>query len=67
MNGKQFLPTTKKEMEERVDENGEKYYWLTGEFVNIEPEAKDTDIWAMNNHYVSVQPCTIDQTAYAEI
>ena len=56
-----------KEMEERVDENGEKYYWLTGEFVNIEPEVENTDIWAMNNHYVSVHPCTIDQTAYAEI
>ena len=56
-----------KEMEERVNEQGEKYYWLAGEFVNMEPEAEDTDIWAMNNHYVSVHPCTIDQTAYAEI
>ena len=56
-----------KEMEERINENGEKCYWLAGEFVNVEPEAEDTDIWAMNNHYVSVHPCTIDQTAYAEI
>ena len=56
-----------KEMEERVNENGEKYYWLAGEFVNMEPEVEDTDVWAMNNHYVSVHPCTIDQTAYAEI
>ena len=56
-----------KEIEERVNANGEKYYWLAGEFVNMEPEAEDTDIWAMENHYVSVQPCTIDQTAYAEI
>jgi 5'-nucleotidase len=56
-----------KEMEERMDESGEKYYWLTGEFVNMEPEVEDTDIWAMNNHYISVHPCTIDQTAYAEI
>ena len=51
----------------RVDEKGEKYYWLTGEFVNMEPEVEDTDVWAMNNHYISVHPCTIDQTAYAEI
>lgn len=56
-----------KEMKECINEQGEKYYWLTGEFVNIEPENEDTDIWAMNNHYVSVHPCTIDQTAYAEI
>ena len=56
-----------KEMEERTDDNGNKYYWLTGEFVNIEPEEEGTDIWAMNHHYISVHPCTIDQTAYAEI
>ena len=54
-------------MEERTDDHGNKYYWLTGEFVNIEPEEEGTDIWAMNNHYISVHPCTIDQTAYAEI
>lgn len=56
-----------KEMVEHIAENGEKYYQLAGEFVNVEPEVEDTDIWAMNNQYVSVHPCTIDQTAYAEI
>jgi len=56
-----------KEMQETTDEMGEKCYSLAGEFVNIEPEAEDTDLWAMNNHYVSVHPCTVDQTAYAEI
>lgn len=56
-----------KEMQETTDEMGKKCYTLAGDFTNIEPEADDTDIWAMNNHYVSVHPCTIDQTAYAAI
>jgi 5'-nucleotidase len=56
-----------KEMIENTDEQGNKCYRLGGEFVNIEPEADDTDHWAMNNHYLSVHPCTIDQTAYEEI
>ena len=56
-----------KEMIESTDEQGNPCYRLGGEFVNIEPEADDTDHWAMNNHYLSVHPCTIDQTAYEEI
>jgi 5'-nucleotidase len=47
-----------------IDEKGETCYKLGGEFINIEPEAQDTDHWAMNNHYLSVQPCTVDQTAH---
>jgi 5'-nucleotidase len=56
-----------KEMIETIDEQGNKCFKLGGEFINIEPDAEDTDLWAMNNHYLSVHPCTIDQTAYAEI
>ena len=56
-----------KEMIENTDEQGNKCYTLGGEFINIEPDAEDTDHWAMNHHYMSVHPCTIDQTAYAEI
>jgi 5'-nucleotidase len=52
-----------KEMIPSVDEKGEACFKLGGEFINIEPEAQDTDHWAMNNHYLSVHPCTIDQTA----
>ena len=52
-----------KEMIPAVDEKGEACYKLGGEFINIEPEAQDTDHWAMNNHYMSVHPCSIDQTA----
>ena len=56
-----------KEMIESTDEQGNPCYRLGGEFVNIEPDAVETDHWAMNNHYLSVHPCTIDQTAYEEI
>ena len=56
-----------KEMIGSTDEQGNKCFKLGGEFVNIEPDAEDTDVWAMNNHYLSVHPCTIDQTAYEEI
>ncbi|HSC52642.1 MAG TPA: 5'/3'-nucleotidase SurE [Phnomibacter sp.] len=48
---------------ERTDPHGKKYYWLTGEFVNMD-EGNDTDVWALENHYVSVVPVAIDFTNY---
>jgi 5'-nucleotidase len=48
--------------EERKDPYGREYYWLTGEFVNFEPEALDTDEWALSNGYVSVVPVQADLT-----
>lgn len=48
---------------ERLDPNGRKYYWLTGEFVNFD-EGTDTDVWALANHYVSVVPVQFDLTNY---
>lgn len=53
-----------KEMQEHTDENGRKYWTLAGEFVNHEPDEDDTDIWAVENHYLSITPTTIDLTAY---
>ena len=35
--------------------------------VNHEPDAEDTDIWAMSHGMVSVQPCTIDMTSYKQL
>ena len=37
----------------RHDPRGREYFWLTGEFVNGEPEATDTDEWALANKYVA--------------
>jgi 5'-nucleotidase len=50
--------------DERKDPYGNHYYWLTGEFVNFEPEALDTDEWALANGYISVVPTQIDLTAH---
>jgi 5'-nucleotidase len=51
--------------EERKDPYGRDYYWLTGEFVNFEPEARDTDEWALSEGYVSVVPTQADLTAHS--
>jgi 5'-nucleotidase len=50
--------------EERKDPYGREYYWLTGEFVNFEPESNDTDEWALANGYLSVVPTQADLTAH---
>lgn len=48
---------------ERNDPHGRKYYWLTGEFVNFD-KGKDTDVWALENNYVSLVPVQFDLTNY---
>lgn len=52
------------EFEHRKDPHGRDYYWLTGEFLNKEPEADDTDEWALKNNYVAVVPVQLDFTCY---
>lgn len=42
---------------------GGKYYWLAGENINLEPEATDTDRWALANGYVAITPTRLDVTA----
>jgi len=49
------------DFEERKDPSGKKYYWLTGIFQNLE-KSKDTDVWALENNYVSVVPVQYDLT-----
>ena len=51
----------------RIDPNNREYYWLTGDFFNEEPNAKDTDEWALKNNYISVVPVQIDMTCYNSI
>ena len=46
---------------------GREYFWLTGAFVNSEPESTDTDEWALANGYVSVVPVQTDMTDYAQM
>jgi 5'-nucleotidase len=51
---------------ERIDPNGRKYYWMTGNFVNFD-KGEDNDEWAIANNYVSVVPCQFDLTAYSAL
>lgn len=57
----------KEEFEKRKDPMGRTYYWLTGLFQNQEPEASDTDEWALANNYVSIVPVSVDMTAHSFI
>ncbi|MDR2927567.1 MAG: 5'/3'-nucleotidase SurE [Cytophagaceae bacterium] len=52
------------EFDKRIDPHGRNYYWLTGEFENTEPDATDTDEWALRNGYASLVPCRTDATCY---
>ena len=45
-------------------ERGYDYYWMVGHYENDEPEAEDSDQWALNHNYVAVTPTNIDVTAY---
>lgn len=40
------------------------YYWMVGEYHNDEPDAEDTDQWALNHRYVAITPTKMDVTAY---
>lgn len=48
----------------RQDPHGRDYFWLTGAFQNAEPEAEDTDEWALAHRYVAVVPVQVDMTDY---
>ena len=54
------------DFDERMNPMGKNYYWLTGKFYNYD-KGKDTDIWALENGYVSVVPVKFDLTAHDHI
>lgn len=54
------------EFAEAIDPRGQKYYWLTGKFIN-DDLGEDTDIWALDNGYISVVPSMHDLTNYKAI
>lgn len=57
----------REEFYRREDPRGREYFWLTGEFIDGEPEATDTDEWALRNGYVSVVPIQADLTDYRQL
>jgi 5'-nucleotidase len=44
---------------------GYDYWWMVGQYRNDEPEAEDTDHWALDHGYVAITPTQIDLTAYS--
>ena len=60
---KQAYAKYEEDFDERLDPHGKKYYWLTGEFVNFD-KGDDTDVWALQNNYISVVPVQFDLTNY---
>jgi len=56
------------EFDKREDPRGVgSYFWLTGYFKNREPEAEDTDEWALANGYISIVPTSIDMTSRKDL
>ncbi|MFO7370823.1 MAG: 5'/3'-nucleotidase SurE [Bacteroidales bacterium] len=55
------------EFDQRTDPMGKHYFWLTGYFHNTEPDAADTDEWALDKGYVSIVPLQTDLTCYDTI
>ena len=56
-----------KEWQPYTDPNGGTFYLLTGEYVNHEPKAQDTDEWALSHGFIAVTPTTIDMTHYGSL
>jgi len=54
-----------KEFQEMMNPSGKMVYWLTGEFLNEEPENQQSDEWALNQGYAALVPLHIDMTDYA--
>ena len=50
------------EYQRYMDPSSKPFYWLTGTFVNSEPQATDTDEYWLNNEYISVVPVCVDMT-----
>ncbi|MDR2126058.1 MAG: 5'/3'-nucleotidase SurE [Prevotellaceae bacterium] len=57
----------REEFEKRIDPQGADYYWLTGNYVNEEPDAADTDETWLAKGYATIVPQTLDMTSYAEL
>ncbi|WP_185867272.1 5'/3'-nucleotidase SurE [Blattabacterium cuenoti] len=53
----------KESFEKRSNPKGRTYYWLVGDFINLD-EKEDTDEWALKNGYISIVPIQFDLTDY---
>ena len=60
---RQAKASWKEGFDSRINPRGEKYHWLTGDFV-IDDDGDDTDIKALSKGYISLVPVQVDLTAY---
>ena len=51
------------EFDKRRSPQGKEYYWLTGNFVNLD-NGEDTDLYALENGFATVVPVQFDLTAH---
>ena len=51
------------EFKEYLDPHGMPFYWITGIFINEEPESTDTDEYALSHGCASVTPELLNRTA----
>jgi len=49
--------------DKRTDPFGGDYFWLTGDFSSTD-KGEDTDMWALENNFVSIVPTQFDMTAH---
>lgn len=47
-----------------IDSEGKNIYTLTGTFCNLEPDAADTDYWAIDHGMAAITPLSLDMTDY---
>ena len=52
------------ELQKARHPRGFDYWWMVGTYQNDEPEADDTDNWALSHGYVAITPTRMDVTAY---
>ena len=52
---------------EELPEGAIKGWKLVGEFINDEPDATDTDIWAVEHQLLAITPLSIDWTHYGSL
>lgn len=52
---------------EYTDPHGGKFYWLSGEQINDEPEAQDTDLYWLDRNYATCVPVIADQSSVAAL
>lgn len=63
---RQAFARWQEKFENRKDPRGREYFWLTGNFMNLDA-GEDTDEAALAQGFVSVVPCQFDLTAFSAL